>query len=86
MNSRLYNDILNSIGMQVKYAIKEQFNINDINYDDDSDNYCNIFDKLVISPPDIFNRILNGGHISVYEIRELNHLSSVVKPAYKIEL
>ena len=51
MNKKLYNKILNSIDNEIKTSLKEQFNINDIDFTGDAyDGDANIFNKYVIDP------------------------------------
>ena len=50
MDNRLYSRILNSIGNEVKYAIREQFNIGDLDLNDEEDGNADIFNKFVVNP------------------------------------
>ena len=78
-----YNKILNAINKEVKIAIKEQFNISDIDFSDDTDYYNNIFNKEYVHP--YLSKILDGT-ITKKEIKELNKLYAIIKPASKEEL
>ena len=61
--------------------IKEQFNINDIDFSDtDSEQNANIFNKYITDPVDIYNKILYEKKVSVQDINNLNEMVAVVKP------
>ena len=80
MNNKLYDKILNSINREVKSAIKEQFSIDDLVFDNDAEeNNVTIFDKVIIDPNDVFNRMVNGNTISKDEIELLHYLEPVFK-------
>lgn len=50
MNNMLYNRILNSINREIESLISEQFNIGNMNLDNNSNNNFNIFNKEIINP------------------------------------
>ena len=60
MDSRLYSMILNSIRNEVKSVISEQFNINDLNFDDQETADYNIFNKEIFNPFEIYDKILSN--------------------------
>ena len=68
--------------------IREQFNINDLDFNsDDSEISANIFNKeIVLKPADIYNLILNGGAVDDYNIKRLNKIISKIKVRNKKEL
>ena len=71
----------------IKQLVKEQFNISDIDFSSDENEYgANIFSKYVIDPNDIFTKMINRRAVSANDIKELNNLVSAVKPKNKNEL
>ena len=71
----------------IKQLVKEQFNISDIDFSSDENEYgANIFSKYVIDPNDIFTKMINRKAVSTNDIKELNNLVSAVKLKNKNEL
>ena len=62
MNNNLYKRILKSVDNQVKSIINEQFNVNDIDFTDDSNDYdANIFNKeAIININKIYKKLLKN--------------------------
>ena len=63
----------------IKNLINEQFNLDDINFSSDDDIEYNIFNKLLVCPEEIYNKIINREHIDCNEISQLNDMISVFK-------
>ena len=87
MNNNLYKRILKSVDNQVKSIINEQFNVNDIDFTDDSNDYdANIFNKeAIININKIYKKLLKN-KINKDEIYLLNTITSAIKPKDKTEL
>ena len=65
----------------IQKLIKEQFNISDLDFNDDESGYdANIFNKNIIDPYKIFNKILNDEDITEDEISGMNNYVSVIEP------
>ena len=70
------------MNMKIKLhrLIKEQFNINDLDFSADSDMDTNIFNKdLYIDPQEIYDKIIKNQHVFDYEIKYLNSKTGAVK-------
>ena len=85
MKYTLYNKIYNSIDKEVKNVIREQFNANDLSFNDADDDYeyTNIFNKEPYNIREISNKILNykkGYSIDINEIKYMNSFVSVFSP------
>ena len=73
MNKTLYSKILNSIDKEIKSIINEQFNVSDLNFSDDEQEYdANIFNKNIIDIEKIVKDILNYNKLSDDVINDLN--------------
>ena len=67
--------------------IKEQFNINDLDFSDDEQEYnTNIFNKEILDITKIVEDILNDNNIDERYIRKLNNCISVFKVKSKTQL
>ena len=81
MNGRLYDNMLYSIGKEIKKSIREQFNISDLDFsDNDSDYDMNIFNKNTVDPQYIFDKILKREEVNDDDIEQLNYIVSAVRP------
>ena len=77
-NSRIY--------FMQKY-LNEQFNINDLDFNDDESRYdANIFNKNTVNPYDVLDRIHNKEKINAFEIEQLNQLTAAAKVNDRFEL
>ena len=84
MNNIIYNEILESIGKEIKTVIKEQFNIGKMNlHNAGNTGKNNIFNKSFVHP--YYSKILDGT-ITRKEIKELNKFNGIISPANKDEL
>ena len=81
MNRNLYSRGLSSIKAEVKNIIREQFNINDLDFNDtESDYSVNVFNKATVDPFKVYKKLKIGKNIiEEWEIKQLNSLVSVVK-------
>lgn len=79
MSNRLYSRILNSIDKEIKTVIDEQFNIGNMNLNDKSKSNYNIFNKFVVDPQNVYDRIMHHESVFDYEIIQLNDIISAVK-------
>ena len=82
--NKLYNKLINSIENEVKLIINEQFNIDNMNLDNNNKQHSNIFNKAVVNPYEIYKRLTNINdkekrNIEKWELLQLNELVSVVK-------
>ena len=57
-----------------------QFSINDIDFSEDEELNVNIFNKDILNPQDIYERMLKGGEVERHEINYLNTQVSIIKP------
>ena len=80
MVDRLYNKIMNSIDKHIKIAIREQFNISDIDFNDDSDSAYdpNIFNKELYNINDIYNKVISKKTLNDDELLYLRTIVSAV--------
>ena len=77
----LYSKILNSIDKEVRNIINEQFNIGKMNLNDNKPKHSNnIFNKEIIDPQKIYDKILHREQVYEYEIQCLSTMISVVIP------
>ena len=73
--------MLRSINKDIKSVINEQFNINDIDFNNDEPEYdANIFNKNIAVPYDIYYKIIKNRKIEKYEISQINSFTATVKP------
>ena len=83
---RLYESIMKVVDRSVRKALNEQFNVGDIDFNGNEHEYNNnIFNK----EPDyisIYRNIISDKHVDENDIKLLNKLESVVKPADRDEL
>ena len=80
MNNKLYNNILYSIDNEIKHAINEQFNANDLDFSDDEHNYTtNIFNKIPVNIQEVYDKLVNKEIPHEYDIKFLNDMVSVIK-------
>ena len=78
---------MNSINREIQDLINEQFTASDIDFSDDSINYdINVYNKTIIIPEEVFNKILNNDDVSEKEIQYLNDLYDQVKPSNRFTL
>ena len=67
--------------------IREQFNVNDLDFSDDNDVYDkNIFNKILVDPPAVYYNILNDINVNEEELIYLNRLVSQVRVVNNNEL
>ena len=65
----------------IQRLINEQFNISDLDFTDTEQEYDNnIFNKQLVNPHDVYNKIVNFNDINKYEIEFINDLVSEVTP------
>ena len=65
----------------IQRLINEQFNISDLDFTDTESEYDNnIFNKQLVNPHDVYNKIVNFNDINKYEIEFINDLVSEVTP------
>ena len=83
--NKLYDNILYSINAEVKQAIKEQFNIGNMDLNRKSEKKFNIFNKN-IRHIEIYDNIQNNGNVSESDIEYLNEQISIISPKNKNEL
>ena len=69
-----------SINKYIYKLVKEQFSVDDLDYDDASQPDDNIFNKLPILPRDIYNKILNDEYVYEYEVKYMNSFTSEINP------
>ena len=87
MNDALYNRMLSSIYNEVRDIINEQFNVNDLDFNSESEYNTNIFNKKIINPYEIYDKIMNDdADICNDDIRLLNDFTSEVQPGNTEEL
>ena len=88
MNKKLYGNILNSIDIEVKNAVNEQFNINDIDFSNDDETDCNpnIFNKEIQTYYTYYLQMLNGDVLTENAFTYMDTFESVIKPNDKEEL
>lgn len=92
MKNRLYNRIISSIGNDIRNAIDEQFNVGNMNLNNNAKRKSNIFNKAVVDPFDVYKRMTKVGnaaeniHIDEYEIQQLNDYTGVVKVKSSLDL
>ena len=73
MNNKLYNRILHSINSEINFVINEQFNIGNMNLNNNKPKRnMNIFNKNFIDIEKIVEDILNYNKVSDDVINELN--------------
>ena len=58
--------------MYMREIIKEQFNISNMDFNNNHDHNKNIFNKNIIDPYTVYNKILHGEDVYKNEIKELN--------------
>ena len=80
-NKILYNNILSSIGKEVKNIISEQFNVNDIDFSDNGSEYSSNIFGVELKYVEIYNTIIGetDGEIHENDIKYMNTLVSVIK-------
>ena len=87
MNACLYDDMLDSISREIKNTIKEQFNINDLDFSENGEEYdANIYNKEIYDIHKIYDKILSDKSITSDEVYFFNQLVSAIKPKDKDEL
>ena len=88
MNNILYRRILNSIGNELKTTINEQFNVGNMNLNDNSNkkHTYNIFNKNIQHYYMLHKNILDGVELTVDDFKYMDTLSSVIIPEDKNEL
>ena len=80
MNNKIYDKILYSISTEIKNIVNEQFNISDIDFNDNENGYdANIFNKS-LKHIEIYNKMLHGKFIENSEIEYMNNLVSEIAP------
>lgn len=81
MNRILYYNIINSIGIEIKNIIKEQFNIGNMNFNGNGQKHKpNIFNKNGVNPYDIYDKIINNEPVYDDEIEYINDMFSKIVP------
>ena len=94
MKKILYNNIMYQLNNDIKNIIQEQFNVKDLDLnDDDTDYQSNIFNKNMINPYDIYNKIISNYtsgmekyKITHNDLMQLNDFKSVVHVNDRVEL
>ena len=80
MNNMLYDNILYSIGKEIKNAIDEQFTINDLDLSDGPAEYdAVIFNKKLVDPKKIYDKLINNNIVDIGDIKYLNSFVAEVK-------
>lgn len=71
-NNNIYNKIMQSIDNEIRISLAEQFNINNMDLNKRQKNNKNIFNKNVLDPFDIYDRIIKHEDVQDDEIKQLN--------------
>ena len=91
---------MNIMNKYIQKQIQEQFNINDLDFGDDSDQNVAIFSKYIVNPQEIYDRILNvkksyyskvvdlctDNEVKISDIEQLDSMCSAVKAVDNFEL
>ena len=78
----MHDSLLHLIDKEIKNVIKEQFNVNDIDFNntDDTEPVSSIFNNEIVNPYYVYNNIMNNQHVHKYEIEYLDALYPTVTP------
>ena len=79
-NSKLYNEMIHSLDKEIKIAIKEQFNVNDLDFNDNHEYDSNIFDKEPVYIEEICDKIIyTPDEVQEFEIEYLDKITTRFK-------
>ena len=69
----------NYMNISIRALLNEQFNINDLDFSDNDNINVEIFNKNIVNPASVYDKIIHDDNVMKYEIDQLNYYVSAVK-------